>query len=265
MLEAFFKNMAEAVNTMARPVDAIKHQAKTVTVGTSRITEHFEGILFNELALHEILISQITNKNVLVIKNLQEIIAEIRGGLLYKISGLNLLGEPVEETRIDIVRKTGALESATSRVETDHKLKGTKNIIVKEGNVYIGRGRKDGKSILVIPVLTPPSSPSRPYSSSASSPPSASFSQGASSAKMSGNAIQYILSLNVSFKKMEQVSLLKRIKALGGKYTRIKDTVLESGSIPWDDKLLNLIKIEDLFGDSAEKIGDYIINHKTEL
>lgn len=265
MLEAFFKNMAEAVNTMARPVDAIKHQAKTVTVGTSRIIEHFEGVLFNELALHEILISQITNKNVLVIKNLQEIIAEIKGGLLYKISGLNLLGEPVEETRIDIVRKTGALESATSRVETDHKLKGTKNIIVKEGNVYIGRGRKDGKSILVIPVLTPPLSTARPYSSSASSPSSASFSQGTSSAKMAGNAIQYILSLNVSFKKMEQVSLLKRIKALGGKYTRIKDTVLESGSIPWDDKLLNLIKIEDLFGDSAEKIGDYIINHKTEL
>ncbi len=264
MLDAFFKNMAEAINTMARPVDAIKHQAKTVTVGTSRIIEHFEGILFNELALHGIQISQITNNNVLVIKNLQEVIAEIKGGLLYKISGLNLLGEPVPETRIDIVRKTGALESATSRVETDHKLKGTKNIIVREGNVYIGRGRKDGKSILVIPVLPPPSSTPQP-SSSGSSPPQSSFSIGTSSAPMAGNAIQYILSLNVSFKKMEQVPLMKRIKALGGKYTRIKDTVLETGSISWDDKLLNLIKIEDLFGDSAEKIGDYIVNHKTEL
>ncbi len=239
MLDIFFKNMAEAVNTMARPVDAIKHQAKTVTVGTSRIHEHFTGIVFEELAEHGILISQLTNQNVLVIKNLQEIIAQIRGGLLYEISGLNLLGEPVKETKIKIIKKTGVLKSETSRVETDSKLKGTKHIIVREGNVYIGRGRKDGKSILVIPVLSPPSSASSP---------------------IQGNAIKYILSLNVSFKNAKQVSLLKRIKALGGKYTRIKDIVLETGGIVWDDKLLDLVKIEDLFGDSAEKIGDYIIS-----
>ena len=49
-------------------------------------------------------------------------------------------------------------------------------------------------------------------------------------------------------------SLRKRIKALGGKYTRIKDLCLESNEIKWDDKLLDLVKIETLFGDSAEKI-----------
>ncbi len=266
MLNVLFKNMTQAVNTMARPVDAIKHQAKTVTVGTSRIRDQFEGILFKELERNGILISQITNKNVLVIKNLQEIIAKIKGGLLYKISGLNLLGEPVKETRIDIAAKTGALKSEISRVEKDHQLKGTKNIIVREGNVYIGRGRKDGKSILVIPVLTPPSSRSLPSSpASLSNFSSSSYSSKDSSGQMPGNAIQYILSLNVSFKKVEEVSLLKRIKALGGKYTRIKDTVLETGDILWDDRLLDLVKIKDLFGDSAEKIGDYIVNHKDEI
>ncbi len=249
MLDIFFKNMAEAINTMARPVDAIKHQAKTVTVGTSRTREHFTGIIFDELAAHGILISQITNQNVLVIKNLQEIIHGIKGGLLYKISGLNLLGEPVKETRIEIIKKTGILKSETSRVEKDNKLKGTKHIIVREGNVYIGRGRKDGKSILVIPVLTPPTPTKSSHVSTSS------FSE-----SIPGNAIKYILSLNVSFKKAEQVPLLKKIKALGGKYTRIKDIVLETDGFAWDDELLNLVKIEDLFGDSAEKIGDKIIS-----
>ncbi len=245
MLDAFFKNMAEAVNTMARPVDAIKHQAKTVTVGTSRISEHFEGIVFDELATHGIQISQIINRNVIVIKNLQEVISEIRGALLYKIIGLNLLGEPVSGTKIELVKKTGVLKSEVSRVETDHKLKGTKNIIVKEGNVYIGKGRKDGKSIFVIPVLTSPLSSATQFStSSVASVPS---------------VIEYILSMNVTFKKNSQVSLLKKIKALGGKYARIKDIVLETDGILWDDKLLDLVKIEDLFGDSAEKIADNII------
>ncbi len=233
MLNSFFENMGESINTMARPVDAIKHQAKTVTVGTSRISETFEGIVFDELAAHGIAVAQLTNKNVMVLKNLQQVISEIKGGLFYRISGLTLLGEPSAETRIEVAKKTGSLANEVSRVENDHQLKGTKNIIVREGNVYIGKGRKDNRSILVIPVL--------------------------SSSAHTSSAIEYILSLNVGFKAADQVSLMKKTKALGGKYTRIKDIILESsGSRKWDDKLLDLVSIDTLFGDSAEKIAEKI-------
>jgi glutamine---fructose-6-phosphate transaminase (isomerizing) len=233
MLNVFFENLGFAINNMARPVDAIKHQAKTVTVGTSRIKETFQGLVFDELGFHDIQISQITNKNVLVIKNLQEVIAKINGGLLYQVTGLNLLGEVTPDTRIHVKEKTGALKNETSRVETDPQLKGTKHIIVREGNVYIGKGRKDKKSILVIPVLS--ASPATP------------------------NIIEFILSLNVDFKPSESVSLLKKIKALGGKYTRLKDWVLESENIVWDDKFLNLVPVENLFGDTAEQVVATII------
>jgi glucosamine--fructose-6-phosphate aminotransferase (isomerizing) len=118
-------------------------------------------------------------------------------------------------------------------VETDPQLKGTKNIIVREGNVYIGKGRKDKKSILVIPVL--------------------------SADPATSNIIEYILSLNVTFKPSESVSLLKKIKALGGKYTRLKDWILESENISWDDKYLNLVPVETLFGDTAEQVVAAII------
>ena len=73
------------------------------------------------------------------------------------------------------------------------------------------------------------------------------------------NAIEYILSLHVGFKPAEDVSLLKKIKALGGKYTRLKDWILESETIVWDDKYLNLVEIETLFGASAEKAVEAII------
>ena len=233
MLATFFDNMGLAINTMARPVDAIKHQAKTVTVGTSRIKETFEGLVFDVLAAHRLSVSQITNKNVLVIKNLQEVIDQVKGALLYRVTGLNLLGGVTAETRIEVVSKTGSLEHEVSRVETDGRLQGTKNIIVREGNVYIGKGRKDNRSILVIPVIS--SSPASP------------------------SAIEYILSLHVGFKTSEQVSLLKKIKALGGKYTRLKDWILESEAIAWDDKYLNLVEIETLFGATAEKAVEAII------
>lgn len=233
MLSTFFTTMNQAINTMARPVDAIKHQAKTVTVGTSRISERYEGIVFDALAEHNIQIPLLTNTNVLVLKNLQEIISEIKGAVLYRITGLNLLGKVTADTRIDVVSKTGVLANEYSRVETDHRLKGTKNIIVREGNVYIGKGRKDNRSILVIPVLS--SSPTSP------------------------NIIEYLLSLNIAFKSTEDVTLLKKIKALGGKYTRLKDWILESKNVAWDDKYLNLVDIETLFGATAERAVEAIV------
>ena len=157
--------------------------------------------MFDELAAHNIAISRITHKNVMVIKNIQKVLSRVNGALLYRISGLNLLGEPTMETKIEVIKKTGILVNETSRVETEHRLKGTKNIIVREGNVYSGKGRKDGKSILVVPIL---------------------------SSLHNSSSIEYLLSMNVSFKDISQVSLLKRIKALGGKYQRIKDITLES-------------------------------------
>ncbi len=231
MLDTLFECMGNAVNNLARPVDAIKHQAKTVTVGTSRSSDKMEGLLFETLSEHGITLPQITNSNVLVLKNLQGIIATIKGAALYRISGLNLLGEPVSTTRIELVHKRGDLESIPSRVETDKQLKGTKHIIVREGNVYLGKGRKDNKNILVVPVI----------SAAAGGTP----------------VIEYILSLHVGFKE-SRIPLFVKIKALGGKFDRIRNTVAEH-SVKWDDKLLDMIKVEDLFGDSAEKTGDYIV------
>ena len=121
------------------------------------------------------------------------------------------------------------LKSIPSRVEADTRLTGTKKIIVRQGNVYIGKGRKDERSICIIPIIS--SSPDAP------------------------NTIEYLLLLNVSFK--ENVPLATKIKALGGKYEHIKNIVQEN-SITWKDEHLELVEIPELFGISAEKIGEHI-------
>jgi glucosamine--fructose-6-phosphate aminotransferase (isomerizing) len=231
MLDTLFECISEAIDCMARPVDAIKHQAKTVTVGTSRIREKVEGILFDALAANDISVSQLTNSNILVIRNLQSIVERIEGSIFYRIGKLNLLGEPTDETTIEIIRKEGVLKPIPSRVETDNRLKGTKRIIVREGNVYIGKGRKDDRSILVIPVIS--DSPSTP------------------------NLIEYLLLLNISFR--ESIPLESKMKALGGKFERIKNIVQEN-SVVWEDRYLELVETGELFGRSAEKIGDMIVS-----
>jgi len=231
MLNKLFECLGESINCLSRPVDAIRHQAKTVTVGTSRISERLEGILFDTLVKYTIRTFQLTNKNIIVLKNLQKIVAGIEGAILYRIGGLNLLGEPTDETTIEIVKKDGVLAPIPSRVETDPLLKGTKRIIVREGNVYIGIGRKDDRSIIVIPIIS-------------TSPDTA-------------NLIENILLLNILFK--ENVSLDIKIKALGGKYERIKNIVQEN-SVVWEDGYLELVEMKALFGISAEKIGESIVS-----
>ena len=230
ILNTFFSRLSDAISALARPVDAIKHQAKTVTVGTSRISERMEGILFDTLAAEEFKISQLTNRNIIVLKNLQAVIDQIEGSVLYRIGGLNLLGEPAEDTTIQVLKKGGDITDVPSRVETDKRLKGTKRIIVRQGNVYIGKGRKDDRSILVIPILS-------------------------MSVDRTSN-IEFLLLLHVSF--FGNVSLEDKIKALGGKYEHVKNIVQEN-SIAWQDDYLELVEIDELFGRSAEKIGEFII------
>ncbi len=230
MLHTLFACLGESINSMARPVDAIKHQAKTVTVGTSRIVEQIEGLIFDALADLGFKISQLTPTNIIVLKNLQGVVESLPGLTLYRIRGLNLLGETTDETTIEVVKKEGSSEGIPSRASEDNRLKGTKKIIVRNGNVYIGKGRRDDRSLLVIPVLS--TSPDTP------------------------NMIEHLALFNVGFR--ETVPLPTKIKALGGKYEHIKNIVQEN-NVTWEDRFLELIKIDELFGRSAEKIGEGIV------
>jgi glucosamine--fructose-6-phosphate aminotransferase (isomerizing) len=231
MLDILFQRLGIAINILSRPVDAIKHQAKTVTVGTSRISAKLEGILFDSIRRNNLSTAQLTTKNVIVLRNLQAIVDDIKGFILYRIENLNLLGELTQKTTIHVIRKEGVLKEIPSRVETDTHLTGTKRIIVRQGNVYIGKGRKDGRSIIIIPAI----------STSSDTP----------------NRIENLLLLNITFK--DKIPLADKVKALGGKYEHIKNIVQEN-SRPWDDHHIEILPTDDLFGKSAEKIGEFIVS-----
>jgi glucosamine--fructose-6-phosphate aminotransferase (isomerizing) len=226
VFDIFFRCIGEAINDMARPIDAIKHQAKTVTVGTSRSWEPVTGLLFEAIMRNGFEISHITNKNVLVLKNLQEVISEVQGETLYKINDLSYSGEPVEDSTIDLVSKKGSSSLLVSRVEGDTRLKGTKRIIVQAGNVFIGKGRIDARSILIIPLM------------------------------QQGPNIDHLLLLDVGFNK--DAELPRKVLALGEKATHIRNIVEETG-LAWADDYLNLLPIQELFGNSAEKTAESII------
>lgn len=230
MFNRVFTVLGGAVNALARPVDAIKHQAKTVTVGTSRIEEKAEGLLFDLLFSKGFALAQLTISNIMVLKNLQAVIEGVNGTTLYRIKGIPLLGEPDDATTIEIIEKTGSSTTIKSRAEQDNQLQGTKRIIVQRGNVYIGKGRKDSRSILVIPLLS--NDPARP------------------------NTIEFLMLLDIAFRMA--ADLKAKVKALGGKYDHIKNLTQEN-NILWKDEFLELLDMADLFGWSAEKVAEHLV------
>ena len=236
MLDTLYECLGKAINNMARPIDAIKHQAKTVTVGTSRISETVEGLLF-EAVQKRFKLDQLITKNVIVLRNLQNVVDQIEGSIVYKVGGLNVLGEPTDDSFLEVVEKEGSSQEIDSRFESDKKLKGIKRIIVRQGNVFIGKGRVDNRKILVIPIIS--TSPNTPH------------------------IIEHILLLNISLK--QTVNLETKIIALGDKREHIQNIVQESNII-WKNEFLDLLPLEDLFGQSAEKIAEGImamlVNHK---
>jgi len=79
ILDTFFACMGQIIGELTRPVDAIKHQAKTVTVGTSRLAEKVEGLLFDALGQHGFETGQLSTANVVVLRRLQEVVGAIQG------------------------------------------------------------------------------------------------------------------------------------------------------------------------------------------
>jgi len=194
------------------------------------MAETLEGLLFDEIRAQGFSVDQLKTANVLVLKNVQKVVDRVVGLTLYKIGGLSLLGETVDTSTITLVKKEGTAAGLVSRVETDNRLQGTKRIIIARGNVYLGKGRKDQRSILAIPLI-------------AGTGPSP-------------NTIAHLLLLEISFRA--DVSQKARAQALGGKYEHIKNLLAES-NLPWDDAHLDLVPISDLFGRSAEKISEIMV------
>jgi hypothetical protein len=88
--------LGHAVDELSRPIDAIRHQAKTVTVGTSRKEHLPEGIIFDFLKTLNISTKSLTSNNIIAIRGLQKAVRDIRGYTLYRVANLDADGTPAD-------------------------------------------------------------------------------------------------------------------------------------------------------------------------
>ena len=134
--------LTRAIEELTRPIDAIKHQAKTVTVGISRSDE---GVIDRPLV--RAVLDAGAGRDVLsyrtlkVLAALDPAVAEITGFTRYGIEGAMLT----------IVDRGGISNNIASRVDRTPVLVGTKRRVASEREVLVSRGRRDGRTVILVP------------------------------------------------------------------------------------------------------------------
>ena len=134
--------LTKAIEELTRPVDTIKHQAKTVTVGISRSDE---GVIDRPLVQAVLAAGAgrdvLTYRTMKVLADLDPAVAEVTGYTRYGIDGRS----------ISIVDRGGISRDLPSRVERNTELRGTKHRVASEREVLVAEGRNDGRTLIFVP------------------------------------------------------------------------------------------------------------------
>jgi glucosamine--fructose-6-phosphate aminotransferase (isomerizing) len=148
LLDDLLAALTRGIDELTRPIDAIKHQAKTVTVGISRSEE---GLL--DRALVRAVVDagaareQLPYETLKVLAALDPAVESVVGFTRYSIEG-----DPQSGTAtISIVERGGIALQLSSRVDGNSHLVGTKRRVAAEQELLVARGRKDGRSVILVP------------------------------------------------------------------------------------------------------------------
>jgi glucosamine--fructose-6-phosphate aminotransferase (isomerizing) len=150
LVEDLTAALTKAIEELTRPIDAIKHQAKTVTVGISRSDETLLQVpLVQELLASGAPRDRLTYRALRTMVALDPAVEAVVGWTRYQVDG-----DPSEAgTTIEVVDTGGIAREIPSRTADNPTLRGTKHRAASERAVTVVRGRADGRTIVIVPEI----------------------------------------------------------------------------------------------------------------
>lgn len=215
LVEALTAALGQGIEELTRPVDAIKHQAKTVTVGISRSDE---GVMNVPLVAAVIDAGaprdRLSYRSLRTLGGLDPAVAEVNGYTRYEINGRIDAGDAT----ITVVDRGGISLDLPLRTETNPLLRGTKHRVAFEREVTVAVGRSDGRSVILVP-------------------------------EVRGNVCTGITLLQVSFYDRLSAPIMRSVlEGYRHRYEALRDAVCETEPTMRDD-LLGTMPVVDLLTD----------------
>ncbi len=139
---------SDAIDELTRPIDAIKHQAKTVTVGTSRTEQTYADVpLVQEVLGAGAGRDRLGYKALRTLAALDPAVAKVLGFSRYSVDG-DVAAGTASIHRID---SGGIARDLPSRTDSDPTLRGTKRRAAFEREVTVSRSSHDGRTTVIVP------------------------------------------------------------------------------------------------------------------
>ncbi len=224
LLDLLLLELSAAIDQLQRPIDVIKHQAKTVTVGISRTEDAPRGSFADSLRAAGGLPQRLLYRDRLALRVLGPLVASVDGATRYKVFGLDNLGMPGPAATIFTEAQTGIAEQIPSRSSVPGPLKGTKRRVVTRRQLWLGVGKRDGRDLVILPLVA-------------------------------DGTIDGLLLLHVRF--VADASLGEKVDALknlGARYEELRCAVTEWDT-EWDESLLEDLPVRDLLALSPEELA----------
>ena len=148
LVEDLTSALTTGIEELTRPVDAIKHQAKTVTVGISRSDE---GLLQVPLVAATLEAGaprdRVSYRALRTLAGLDPAVEEVIGFTRYAIEGRI----DTHEATVQVVDRGGISRDIPLRTQRNPILRGTKHRVATEREVTVAVGRSDGRTIVIVP------------------------------------------------------------------------------------------------------------------
>jgi glucosamine--fructose-6-phosphate aminotransferase (isomerizing) len=153
VLEDLTIALSSAIDELTRPIDAIKHQAKTVTVGISRSDETLMQVpLVREVLTAGAPRDRLSYTTLRTLASLEPLVAEVLGYTRYAIEG-HVDSNGHDEATVVIVDRGGLGRELRSRTADHPELRGTKRWVAVERTVLVAKGRSDGRTVIIVPEI----------------------------------------------------------------------------------------------------------------
>ena len=223
LLDQLSAALTGAIDELTRPVDAIKHQAKTVTVGISRSDESLVTVpLVRELLAAGAARDRLSYGTLRTVAALDPAVARVTGFTRYQVE----LDASGSNGTISIVDRGGISAGMPSRTEHDQRLRGTKQLVAAQRQVLAARGRSDGRTFILVPEAK------------------------------DGHTTGLVL-LHVEFQRRLPAERMRRVlDGYHGRLTALRGAVTETEPA-FDESLLGELPVERLLTEPVEVLADH--------
>lgn len=145
----------KAIEEMTRPIDTIRHQAKTVTVGISRPQEILPTFVVTALEELNTLPTQVQESDRRMLRTIAPIVAGINGGLFYElVEGAGRGRADVHKGPwLSLTGRFGSSVGKPSRYDEPRPAGGSKRTALRLSRAVWSSGNLGRESLLVIPVF----------------------------------------------------------------------------------------------------------------